>query len=86
MPPSPHPRYIPPSSPPPPSPSPPSGGLACLQALPPLLQGTVGRALGYLHKGLSSSSPRFQDNDRFEIIHKLQNSDRDHMTLSFRCS
>ena len=29
--------------------------------------------------------PRFQNNDRFLIIYKLQNSDRYHKTLIFRC-
>ena len=49
-----------------------SGGFECLQALPPL------QTLGCLHKGLASSSTRFQNNDRFEIINKFKNSDRYH--------
>ena len=58
-PPSPPPHHHPPSSPPHPPPSPPtSGGLEGLQALPPLLQGPVGQALGCLHTGLASSSPK----------------------------
>ena len=40
-------------------------------------QGPVGQAL-------ASSSPRFQNIDRFKIIHKLQNSDGYHKTLTFR--
>ena len=64
----PHPSSSPPSPPPPPhhpptspfntSPSPsPSECLEGLQALPPLLQGPVGQALGY-HTCLGSSSPQ----------------------------
>ena len=77
-PPSPPPHYHPPSSPHHPPPCHPiSGGLEGLKALPPLLQGPAGQALGFLHRGLASSSPRFQNNDMFEIIHKLQNCDSD---------
>ena len=49
------------------------GGFEGLQALPPLLQRPVGQVLGCLHTGQTSSSPRFQNNDRLGIIHKLQN-------------
>ena len=49
---APHPHH-PPSSPPHPHPYPPlSGGLEGLQALPHLLHGPVGQALGCLHTGI----------------------------------
>ena len=58
LPPSPPHHYHPPSSPPHPSPSPPpSEGLEGLQAIPPLLQGPVGKALGF-QAWLASSSPQ----------------------------
>ena len=53
------------SSPNPPLSPPSSECLEGLQVLPPLLQGPVGQTLGCLHTGLGSSSPRFQNNDRF---------------------
>ena len=46
-----------PSSPPNPF-SPPSEGLEGLQALPSLVQEPVGQDLGFLHRGLASSSPQ----------------------------
>ena len=46
--------------------------------------GPIGQALGCLHRGLASSSTRFKNNDRLEIINK--NSDRYHKTLiSYLC-
>ena len=45
----------------------------------------TGTALECLHTGLSSSSPRFQNNDRFEMSYKLQNCDRYYKTLFFKC-
>ena len=54
-----HPSFSP-HHPPPPFP-PISGGIEGIQALPPLLQGPVGQAMGCLHTGLASSSPRFQN-------------------------
>ena len=68
------PHYHPPSFPAHPPPShPTSGGLEGLHALPPPLQKPVGQALGCLHTGLASSSPRprFKNIARFEIIHKV---------------
>ena len=53
---------------------------------PPSPAGTCRTGTGSLHTGLASFSPRFQNNDRFEIIHKLQNIDRDHKALIFRYS
>ena len=41
----------------------------------------TGTALECLHTPLSSCSPRFQNNDKFEIIYKLQNCDRYYSTL-----
>ena len=61
-PPTPH---TPSSLPYPPTSPPPSEGLEGLQALPPLLQGTLEQALGYLHTGLASSSlkvPKYLQN------------------------
>ena len=52
---------------PPPSP-PTSFGLEGLQALLPLLHRPVGQALECLRTGLASYFPRFQYNDRFDII------------------
>ena len=70
-------HIYPPPSPPHPPPAPPLfGGLESLHALPPLQQGPVGEAL-------ASSSPRFQNIDRFLIIYKLQNNDGYHKTLIF---
>ena len=62
-----------------------SGCFEGLQALPPLLQGPVGQALGCLRTGLASSPPWIQNNDSFEIYHKLQNCDKYNKTLIFRC-
>ena len=45
----------------------------------------TGTALECLHTGLASSSPRFQNNDRFEIIYKSLNCERDYKTLFFKC-
>ena len=45
----------------------------------------TGTALECLHTGLASSSPRFKNNDRFEIIYKSLNCDRDYKTLFFKC-
>ena len=71
----------PPSSPPHPPPSPPtSGDVKGPQALPFLIQVPVGQVLEYLHTGLASSSPRFQNIDRFENICKLQKCDINYKT------
>ena len=45
----------------------------------------TGTALECLHTGLTSFSPRFQNNDRFEIIYKSLNCERDYKTLFFKC-
>ena len=45
----------------------------------------TGTALECLHTGLASSSPRFQNNDSFEIIYKSLNCERDYKTLFFKC-
>ena len=39
-----------------------------LLALPSLFQVPVGQTLWCLHTGIASSSPRFQNNDRFELF------------------
>ena len=59
--------------------------LVCVYLYNVVVKLLLGQALGCLHTGLGSSSPRFQNNDRFEIIHKLQKSDRCYKTLIFRC-
>ena len=64
-------HYIPPFPPP-------SGSLESFQALPPRMQGPVGQALECLHTGLVSSSPRFENNNRFMIIYSLQDIYRFH--------
>ena len=57
FPPSPPHHCHPSSSPPHPSPSP-SEELEGIQALPPLLQGPIRQALGFLHRDRASSSPQ----------------------------
>ena len=82
----PFPHHPPPFPPPFPTPS---GNLEGLQALPSCLQRPVGQALDCQLQVWSPPPPRFQNNYRFKIIHRLRDIDRSHMyhkTLMFRFS